>query len=210
VTAVLMGATDLKSFFASENPFSDFVLATGGKYFNAAISVGIALAIINAVLATVLQNARFFYRTGHDRTWHGKINAAFTMTHPRYQSPWMATLIAGVVSIAMCFLGLDLILMLTGTGIVLVYVGICAAAIGGRRTGTSKAAIYKMPLYPLWPVIGLITLAYVLYTSALDPDLGRPSLEINGALIVLSIAYYRLVIRRKQEWILSEPDESAE
>ena len=34
-------------------------------------------------------------------------------------------------------------------------------------------------------------------------------LEINGALILLSIAYYRLVVRRKQEWILSEPDESA-
>ena len=68
-----MGAPDLKSLFASQNPFSDFVLATGGRFFNAAVSIGIALAIINAVLATVLQNARFFYRTGHDGTWHARI-----------------------------------------------------------------------------------------------------------------------------------------
>ena len=66
-----------------------------------------------------------------------------------------------------------------------------------------------MPLYPLWPVIGLIALAYVLYTSALDPQLGRPSLIINGGIAILSIAYYRLGIKRKREWVLSEPDDSA-
>ena len=209
VTAVLMGARDLKSFFASQNPFSDFVLARGGRLFNGAVSLGIALAIINAVLATVLQNARFFYRTGHDGTWHGKLNSAFTLTHPRFQSPWMATLIAGIISIALCFLGLNLILMLTGTGIVLVYLGICAAAIAGRRTGSSHRAVYRMPLFPLWPVIGLVSLAYVLYTSALDPELGRPSLIINGVIVLLAVGYYRLVLRRKQEWVLSEPDEGA-
>ncbi len=208
VIAVLLGAPDLKSLFASDNPFSDFVVTAGGSLFNQAVSVGIALAIINAVLATVLQNARFFYRTGHDGTWHGLINHAFTVTHPRFQSPWLATLIAGLVSIGLCFLGLDLILMLTGTGIVLVYVGVCLAAIFGRRSGASDAAHYRMPLYPLWPAIGLIALAYVLYTSALDPELGRPSLLINGGIVLMSIAYYRLVLRRGRDWVLSEPDET--
>ena len=189
VTAVLMGTPDLKAFLGSQNPFSDFVLAAGGSIFNVAISIGIALAIINAVLATVLQNARFFYRTGHDRTWHPKLNDVLTITHPRLQSPWMATLIAGIVSILMCFLGLNLILMLTGTGIVIVYIGVCLAAIFGRRNGTSEAGIYKMPLYPLWSIVGLIALAYVLYTSALDPVLGRPSLLINVAIVILSILY---------------------
>jgi amino acid transporter len=208
VIAVLVGAPDLKSLFGSDNPFSDFARTAGGSFFNQIVSIGIALAIINAVLATVLQNARFFYRTGHDGTWHGLINHAFTVTHPRFQSPWLATLIAGLVSVALCFLGLDLILMLTGTGIVLVYVGVCLAAIFGRRSGASDAAHYRMPLYPIWPVIGLIALAYVLYTSALDPELGRPSLLINAGIVILSIAYYRLVLRRGRDWILSEPDET--
>ena len=207
VTAALMGAPDLKSFFASENPFSDFALASGGKIFDAAVSIGIALAIINAVLATVLQNARVLYRTGHDGTWHGSLNKAFVATHPRFQSPWIATLIAGLASIAMCFLGLDLILMLTGTGIVLVYIAICAAAIAGRRNNTSTSALYRMPLYPFWPVLGLAALGYVLYTSALDPDLGRPSLIVNGIIVILSIAYYRMALKRKGEWKLSEPDD---
>jgi hypothetical protein len=37
-------------------------------------------------------------------------------------------------------------------------------------------------------VTGLIALAYVLYTSALYPTLGRPSLIINGVIVVWSIA----------------------
>jgi len=205
VAAVLLGAKDLKALFASQNPFSDFVLAAGGPFLNLAVSIGIALAIINAVLATVLQNARFFYRTGHDATWHGHINMAFIATHPQFHSPWAATLIAGFVSIALCFLGLDLILMLTGTCIVLVYIGVCLASIFGRRSGASSAAHYRMPLYPFLPVVGLIALAYVLYTSWLDPELGRPSLLVNGAVIALAVAYYRLVLRRKREWTLSEP-----
>jgi L-asparagine transporter-like permease len=93
-------------------------------------------------------------------------------------------------------------------GTVIVYVGVCLAAMFGRRSETSHAAIYRMPLYPLWPVIGLVALAYVLYTSALDPMLGRPSLLINGAVVILSILYYRLLLGRKRAWVLSEPDES--
>ena len=59
VTAVLMGAPDLKPLLASDSPFSYFVLALGGRTLNVAVSLGIAFAIINAVLATVLQNGRF-------------------------------------------------------------------------------------------------------------------------------------------------------
>src|SRR5665213_338420 len=55
LTAVLMGAPDLKALLASQTPFSDFVVATGGRFLSIAISLAVALAILNAVLATVLQ-----------------------------------------------------------------------------------------------------------------------------------------------------------
>ena len=116
VTAVLIGAPDLKALLASQNPFSDFVVATGGRFLSIAISLGVAVAILNAVLATVLQNARFFYSTGRDVTWHNRINDAFMVTHDRFHSPWVATLAAGISSMAMCFLGLQWLLVLTGTG----------------------------------------------------------------------------------------------
>jgi L-asparagine transporter-like permease len=71
---------------------------------------------------------------------------------------------------AVCLLGLQWLLVITGTGLSLIYVAVCIAAIAGRRSGATKHARYRMPLYPFWPAVGLMALAYVFYTSAFDPE----------------------------------------
>lgn len=207
VGAVLLGAPDLKSLLGSASPFSDFVREKGGAVLSAAISLSVALAIVNAVLATLLQNARFLFSTGRDRAWHGVVNDVFTRTHVRFRSPWGATLASGASSIAMCFLGLKLLLVLTGTGIVLTYAGVCAAALAGRRNGTSAHAVFRMKFFPLLPVLGLLALAYILYTSWLDPDVGRTSLIVNFAVIALSLGYYVFFLRARGGWVLCGPEE---
>ena len=205
LTAVLMGAPNLQALLGSTSPFSDFITAVGGYALSVVIGLSVALAILNAVLATLLQNARFFYSTGRDGTWHPRINDAFLMTHDRFNSPWIATLAAGISSMAMCLLGLQWLLVITGTGIALIYAAVCIAAIAGRTTGTTKHAVYRMPLYPFWPVLGLLALAYVFYTSAIDPDIGRPSLLINSVVMVVALAYYGLRVRRKGNFAFRDP-----
>jgi amino acid transporter len=206
LTAVLMGAPDLQAVLASSSPFSDFVATAGGQGLSIIIGLTVALAILNAVLATILQNARFFYSTGRDATWHPRINDAFLVTHDRFNSPWIATLAAGVSSLAMCLLGLQWLLVITGTGIALIYAAVCIAAIVGRQSGVTKHAAYRMPFYPFWPVAGLLALAYVFYTSAIDPEIGQPSLLINVAVMVVAIAYYALVVRRKGNFAFRDPE----
>jgi amino acid transporter len=206
VTAALVGAPDLKALLGSQNPFGDFIAAVGGPALSVAISLSVALAIFNAVLATLLQNARFFYSTGRDRSWHPRINDAFLVTHERFYSPWFATLAAGFSSMLVCFLGLQLLLVLTGTGIALIYAGMCIAAIAGRRSGATKQAAYRMKLYPSAPVIGLMSLVYVFYTSAFDPEIGQPSLIVNGIIIAVSLGYYAFVLHRTGGWTLRDPE----
>ncbi len=209
VTAVLVGAPDLKPLLASNSPFSYFVLAVGGRTLNVAVSLGIALAIINAVLATILQNGRFFFSTGRDGTWHAQINDALTRTHPRFNSPWVATLASGASAAAMCFLGMQLLLVLTGTGIVLIYAGVCLGALVGRRTGTTAHAPYQMPLFPFVPVLALLALGFIVYASWLDSENGRPSLLVNIVVIATSVFYYRFVLLRRGAWILRGPGDHA-
>jgi len=207
VLAVLMGAHDLKSLIAAESPFSDFVRSRGGVLLDKFISLSLAIAIINAVLATLLQNARFLFSTGRDAAWHAGINDALTRTHSRFYSPWFATLAAGGSSIVMCFLGMNLLLVLTGTGIVLTYAGVCAATLAGRRNGSTAHAAFRMKFFPALPVLGLIALAYILYANWLDPEVGRPSLIANAIAIVLSLAYYVFVLRARGKWILRDPED---
>ena len=206
LTAVLMGAPDLQALLAAKSPFSDFVTTTGGRALGIVIDLSVALAILNAVLATILQNARFFYSTARDGTWHPRINDAFLVTHDRFNSPWIATLAAGISSLAMCLLGLQWLLVITGTGIALIYAAVCIASIIGRRTGATDHAVYHMPFYPFWPVLGLVALAYVFYTSAIDPDLGQPSLIINVAVAIVAVGYYAIIVRRKKNFAFRDPD----
>jgi amino acid transporter len=204
VTAVLLGAPDLKALLSSGSPFSDFVLMYGGRWFNIAVSLSIALAIINAVLATVLQNGRFFFSTGRDNCWHPTINDHFTRTHSRFHSPWVGTLVAGGLAILACFLGLDLLLVLTGAGISVTYIALSIASLAGRWSGRSKHAAYRMPLFPLMPIASLAVLGYVLYQSWFTSD-GRWGLIATIAAMILSLDYYFLVVRRRGVWILRDP-----
>lgn len=206
VTAMLMGAPDLPALLGSHTMMSDFIASRGGSFLNKVISLGIALAIINANIATIVMIGRQVYSTGRDHVWTPAINRALTHVHEKFHSPWLATLIPGGLAAAACFIGLDRLLVMTGTGLVVVYASLCVAVIVGRRNGTTKHGIYRMPLFPLPPIAGLCALIYVVYANFLDTDIGRPSLIATGGMILLSAAYYVLVLKRRGDWTPRGPE----
>ncbi len=206
MTAVLMGAPDLKALLTSDGPFSDFVRLVGGVNLNRAVSLGIALAIVNAVIAVVLINARFFFSSGRDRVWNGALNASLTRVHSRFDSPWVATLAAGVTGVATCFVPFHVLLVLNGTGVVVMYVLLCMAVLAGRLTGSSAHGAYRMPLYPLAPLFALAALLYVIWANWQDPEVGRPSLIATLVMMAGASLYYLLLrARRGARWEMSVP-----
>jgi len=114
----------------------------------------------------------------------------------------------GALTAGCCLLPIGLLVMLTGTGLAVIYAGVCAAVIAGRRTGTTALAHFRMRLYPLWPLASLVALAGVVVASLMDPDVGRPSLIANGAVMAISAAYYLLYLRRRGGWTLRGADGS--
>ena len=205
IIAVLMGAPDLTVLFSSQNMFSDFIAIRGGGTLNTIMSLGIALAIINANIAFVVLVARLLFSTGRDHVWTPQINYALTRIHKRYHSPWIATLICGVLACAACFIDFNLLLVITGTSIVVIYAALCVAAIVGRRTQKISHGYYRMPFYPFPPLIALLALGYVTYANYMDEAIGRPSLWATLGIIVLSSGYYFLVLRRRGSWVLQDP-----
>jgi amino acid transporter len=206
VAAVLLGAPDFKALLASESPFSAFLDTVGAGWMKGVMGLAVALAIINAVLACVLQNARFFYSSGRDDAWHPVINAAFQATHPRFDSPWISTLAAGGSAMLMCFLGLDTLLLLTGAGLAFTYAALAVAVIVGRWNGTTAAAAWRMPLAIAVAGLGLLGSAYALWAEWLDPEMGRMSLIATAAFLAISMGYYGVVVRRRGVWTIRDPD----
>ncbi len=202
ILAAMLGAADLKAVLGAETPLAAFIAAAGGPWLAKAVSLGVAFAIINAMIAIALINARQLYASGRDRVWPGVVNRAVTALHPRFNSPWIASLVMGAATAAACLLNLDMLVMLTGTGVVVVYAGVSAAAIAGRVNGSTDHGAYRMPLFPLAPVISLAALAAVVAADLFDAEVGRPSLIANLAVMALSAGYYWLVLRRRGDWAL--------
>jgi len=206
IGAVLAGAGDLKGLLAAPAPLPAFLLGAGGALALKAVSVGVALAIVNAMIAIGLINARQLYCSGRDGAWPGPLNRWMAAVHPKFHSPWMATLAMGAATAAACLLPLELLIVTTGAGLVAVYAGVSIAVIAGRLNRTTGAGHYRMPLYPLWPVASLVALTGVVIADLADPAIGRPSLMANGVVMLLSAGYYLLYLRRRGGWTLRDAD----
>lgn len=207
VTAVLMSAPDLRNFLGARNMFAQFITTQGGAALNTAISLGIALAIFNATIAVLLLAARVTFSTGRDRVWPRPISIALALIHSRFRSPWVATLVCGVLAALACLVNENLLLVITGAGLVLVYGSLCVAVMIGRWRGSTAHGYYRMPLFPLAPIAALVVMIYVVYTDWLDPVIGRPSLFTTLGIMLVSAAYYALVLRRRGVWVLRGPED---
>ena len=205
VTAVLMGAPHMKSFLGSSNMLGDFITARGGSTLNTIVSLGIALAIFNAIIAMQLQAGRNIFSTGRDKVWPAAINEAFTRTHKTFHSPWVATLTCGVLAALACLVNENVLFVVTGTGIILVYSMLCIAALIGRMKRSTAHGHYRMPFFPLAPIAALLVMVYVVYTNWLDPVIGRPSLFTTLGIATVSALYYLVVVRRRGAWVLRGP-----
>jgi len=211
VTAVLIGAPSLGRLFGADNMMTYFITSVGGAGLNTAISLAIALAILNAVLAIILITARMMFSTGRDAAWPAPVSRALASIHPKFATPWIATIVVGVIAAALCYANEQFLLVTTATTIVAVYAALCLSAVNGRRNGSTGHAAYRMPLFPVAPILALVALGYVVYENALDPKVGRPSLYVTVGIGVVSAAYYLLVLRRRGTWELRGPaDESCE
>ncbi|PZG45959.1 amino acid transporter [Spongiactinospora gelatinilytica] len=205
ITAVLLGAPSLTELFASGNMMGLFVATKAGATVNSVISLAIALAIVNAVLAIILISARMVFSTGRDTAWPGAVSRGLAAIHPRTGTPWIATLVTGGFATVLCFADEELLLVVTGTSLVAVYAALCLAVLAGRRNGTTAHAAYRMPWFPVAPVLALAALAYVIWQNAMDPVVGRTSLLITLGVCAAAALYYLLVLRGRGQWVLRGP-----
>ncbi len=205
--SVMVGAPDLRALISAEAPLPAFIEQVGGPTLAKVMSLAVALAVFNAMIAVSLMAGRQLFATGRDGVWTPALNRLVTRLHPRFDSPWIATLAMGSVSIGWSFVPLSILVTVIASGTVGLYGALCVAAMVGRRTGSTAHAAYRMPLFPLAPALALAALVGVVWTSLMDAKVGRPGLIANIAVIVASVLWYRFVIRPRGAWAHRGPAE---
>lgn len=189
ITATLVGAPSLATMTKSVVPLQYFIEATSNKTVYDIVSILIVLAIFNAVIAIVLSYARILYSAARDRAFPGPVSKWMSYIHPHYQTPWLPTMFIGVLGAVLCLtVSLNALVNLTGASLVADYAFIAIAALVGRPTGATSNSSYKMPLWPLPPLLALGSLGYV-FTQ-------QTSLLLKVTLITMAVGlvYWALVI----------------
>jgi len=208
LTAMLTGAPDLARLLRAHAVFMSFIDNQGGHALAVVMGVAIGFAILNAVIATVLLSARQLYSTGRDETWAAPVNRVLDRVHPRFGSPWAATLFAGALSCGLCFIPLRLLLIATGTSVAVVYSFLCVGVILGRASGATRHGLFRLWGFPMTPIVALVALVGVLWADWLDPGDGRSGLFAALAVAALAAGYFLVVLRRRG-WTLRGPEDEA-
>jgi amino acid transporter len=200
VLTAMAAAPDLARFFAAETPLAAFVRDVGGHGVADAMSLAVALAIFNAMICIALLGARLAYASGRDGVWPRMVSQDLAKVHPRFGSPWVATLVMGAAGVGFALLPMDLLVTFLGSGVAFTYALLSLGVLRGRRTGASGHAPFRMPLYPVAPVFALIVLAGVMVTALMDPVSGRPGLLANAALMLAVVLYWHFGLKPRGGW----------
>lgn len=208
--AIVIGAPSLQELMTSDNPIAYVLQSAGGSTFLTKLLVGsviLALLIGNTVATTNL--GRIFYSSGRDNAWPGPISRRMATVNPKTRTPIFATMSLTIVCAILAAIGgLAEILNFGALLLVVIYAMLAISALVSRMKNKDLVRPYRMPLWPLPPLVALGGCAIIIY------DQERQTLISVAIVLLLGIAYYFGYLRpRPSKWVMRDPvgaDESPE
>lgn len=189
----IFGAPDLKAYLSSQTPLTWVIEQAFGTLVANLVIAGAIAAIVNATLAITLQFSRILWASARDHAWPMPVNSALSRVSPRFHSPWVATLVVGACATVLAY-QFSLVSVVTFTSVLLVvlYALVAISAIVHRLRTRGEGTPFRMPFWPVPPVIALIGAGVTLYEQS-ERDLLTVAAIFAGGLI-----YYYLYLGRRR------------
>jgi amino acid transporter len=151
--AAVVAAPDLKAFFADPAPVVYSVRESLGSGASKVVDIGVIVALMNANLALIMYFGRGVYTTGRDRLWPAGVSHTLARLN-RFHAPAAGVLTLVIPAAALVFWSqLNWLIIFSGTIIAGVYFCIGLSAIWARITQADVPRPFRMPLWPVPPVI---------------------------------------------------------
>ena len=160
-----------------------------GRWGRGVILCGAIMAMLSATNASIMSAARISFAMGRDQLVWSWMNAV----HPRFRVPHIAILATGgLITATILIQNVELLAEAAGLLHLLLYGLICVACIilrAARLEGYSPA--YRVPLYPLVPVLGAVGCFTVAFFM-------KPVIFAGGvAVIAFAVVHYYWWGRRR-------------
>jgi APA family basic amino acid/polyamine antiporter len=129
------------------------------------IKIGAIAGLSSVILVMLMGQPRIFYTMSKD----GLLPPIFAQVHPKFKTPWLASLVTGVF--AMFIAGLfpiGLLGELVSIGTLLAFVIVCAGVWVLRYTDPNIPRPFKTPLVPFVPLLGILSCGFLMFRLPVD------------------------------------------
>jgi APA family basic amino acid/polyamine antiporter len=129
------------------------------------VNIGAIAGLASVVLVMLMGQPRIFYAMSRD----GLLPPMFGKVHPRYQTPYVATIITGLVAAAIAgTFPIGLLGELVSIGTLLAFVIVCGGIIVLRRNRPELPRPFRTPMVPLVPILGIVVCVGMMAFLPLD------------------------------------------
>jgi APA family basic amino acid/polyamine antiporter len=137
----------------------------GHRLAQSLISAGALAGITSVLLVFQLGQPRIFMAMARD----GLLWPYFARIHPRFRTPHITTIWTGVVVGGVAALAdIGSLADLTNIGTLFAFVLVCMGVIILRRTQASRARPFRVPLVPLFPILGVLFCVILMLSLPLE------------------------------------------
>ncbi|MDX2120019.1 MAG: amino acid permease [Gemmatimonadota bacterium] len=135
------------------------------KWLGYLINIGAISGLASVVLVMLMGQPRIFYSMARD----GLLPAVFGKVHPTFKTPYISTIITGLVAALIAgIFPIGLLGELVSIGTLLAFVIVCGGIIVLRRVQPDLHRPFKTPLVPLVPILGILICGYMMYGLPVD------------------------------------------
>jgi APA family basic amino acid/polyamine antiporter len=137
----------------------------GLAWLRPVVKIGAIAGLSSVILVMLLGQPRIFYSMSKD----GLLPPVFSVVHPKFRTPWLASAVTGVA--AMTFAGLlpiGLLGELVSIGTLLAFAIVCAGVLVLRYTDPGRPRPFRTPLVPFVPVAGILACFYLMLGLPVD------------------------------------------
>ncbi len=157
VSLVLTGIVPYKELNVDE-PIAKAVDYIGLGSFAVLIKIGAIMGLSSVMLVLMYGQTRIFYAMSKD----GLIPGFFSKLHAKYQTPYINTILVGlIVALGAGTTPLSHLGDLVSVGTLLAFSIICGTVIYLRVKNPEAERKFRVPLYPITPIFGIIMCLYL-------------------------------------------------
>ncbi|CAF1041876.1 unnamed protein product [Rotaria sp. Silwood1] len=196
VCAVMVGIVPYRTL-DSPSPISEAIKGTPhGIWLPIIIDLGAIAGLTSVSLVSLLGQSRIFYSMAHD----GLLPSIFAKVHPRTRTPWISTIIIGVICATFAaVLPLGILGEMTSIGTLVAFFLVHISVIIMRFTHKDVPRGFRVPLGPwVFPPIGALLCLLLMITSSKETGIRLAVWMGIGQIIYFTYGYWHSKLRYSQ------------